>query len=105
VAHAFNPITQKAEAAESEFKASLIYTVSSSTARATQRNHTSKKKMNKIEAKQKDTNTKARRVDDGVIVCMVYETGKWKTRDSIANWEEGKEVSGIEKRLSKVKYA
>ena len=40
VAHAFNPSTWEAEA---EFKASLVYRVSSRTARATQRNPVLKK--------------------------------------------------------------
>jgi hypothetical protein len=44
VAHAFNPSTQEAEAGESEFEASLVYKVSSRTARARQRNPVSKKK-------------------------------------------------------------
>jgi hypothetical protein len=45
VAHAFNPSTWEAEAGGShEFEASLVYKVSSRTARATQRNPVSKKK-------------------------------------------------------------
>jgi hypothetical protein len=46
VAHAFNPSTQEAEAGRriSEFEASLVYKVSSRTARAIQRNPVSKKK-------------------------------------------------------------
>jgi hypothetical protein len=44
VVHAFNPSTREAEAGRSlEFKASLIYRVSSRTARATQRNPVSDK--------------------------------------------------------------
>jgi hypothetical protein len=42
--HAFNLSTWEAEAGKSEFKASLVYRVSSKTARATQRNPVSKKK-------------------------------------------------------------
>jgi hypothetical protein len=43
VAHAFNPSTWEAEAGKiSEFQASLVYTVSSRTARTTQRNPVSK---------------------------------------------------------------
>jgi hypothetical protein len=46
MAHAFNPSTREAkaeaEASISEFKASLVYKVSSKTARATQRNPVSK---------------------------------------------------------------
>jgi hypothetical protein len=43
--HAFNPNTWEAEAGGSlEFEASLVYRVSSRTARATQRNPVSKKK-------------------------------------------------------------
>jgi hypothetical protein len=48
VAHAFNPSTWEAEAGcFSEFKASLVYRVSSKTARATQRNLDVKKQTNK----------------------------------------------------------
>jgi hypothetical protein len=43
VAHAFNPSTREAEAGISEFEASLVYKVSSRTARAIQRNPVSKK--------------------------------------------------------------
>jgi hypothetical protein len=43
VAHAFNPSTQKAEEVESALKANLVYTVSSRTAMATQRNPVSKR--------------------------------------------------------------
>jgi hypothetical protein len=43
VAHAFNPSTQEAEAGRSlEFEASLVYRVSSRTAKATHRNPVSK---------------------------------------------------------------
>jgi hypothetical protein len=51
VAHAFNPSTQEAEAGRQ--MASLVYRVSSRTARATQRNPVSKKKKNKQTKKQK----------------------------------------------------
>jgi hypothetical protein len=44
VAHAFNLSTQEAEAGRFEFEASLVYRVSSRTARATQRNPVSKSK-------------------------------------------------------------
>jgi hypothetical protein len=49
VAHAFNPITREAEAGGfiSEFEASLVYKVSSRTARTTQRNPVSEKKKKK----------------------------------------------------------
>jgi hypothetical protein len=50
VAHTFNPSTWEAEAGGfviSEFEASLVYRVSSRTARATQRNLVSKKKNQK----------------------------------------------------------
>jgi hypothetical protein len=51
VAHAFNPSTWEAESRQiSEFDASLVYRVSSRTARAIQRNPVSKK--------QKQTNIK-----------------------------------------------
>jgi hypothetical protein len=50
--HAFNPSTWEAEAGGflgiSEFEASLVYRVSSRTARATQRNPVSKKQEKKI---------------------------------------------------------
>ena len=43
MAHAFSPSTREAEASKiSEFEASLVYRVSSRTARATQRNPVSK---------------------------------------------------------------
>ena len=45
MAHSFNPSTWEAEAVDLiEFEASLVYKLSSSTARATQRNLVSKKK-------------------------------------------------------------
>ena len=44
VVHTFDPRTQEAEAGGSEFEASLVYTVSSKTAKATQRNPVLKKK-------------------------------------------------------------
>jgi hypothetical protein len=48
VAHAFNPSTQEAEAGGfSEFEASLVYKVSSRTAKATQRNPVSKQNKTK----------------------------------------------------------
>jgi hypothetical protein len=50
VAHAFNPSTQEAEAGgflSSEFEASLVYKVSSRTARAIKRNPVLKKKKTK----------------------------------------------------------
>jgi hypothetical protein len=43
VVHVFNPSTQEAEAGGFEFEASLVYKMSSRTARATQRNPVSKK--------------------------------------------------------------
>jgi hypothetical protein len=45
VVHAFNPNTQEAVRQISEFKASLVYRVSSRTATATQRNPVSKNKQ------------------------------------------------------------
>jgi hypothetical protein len=56
VAHAFNPSTQEAEAGE--FKASLVYRVSSRTARATQRNPVSKKTKKKNKKNKKKQKTK-----------------------------------------------
>jgi hypothetical protein len=54
VAHAFNPSTREAEAGISEFKASLVYRVSSRTARATHRETLSRKtKQNKQTNKKK----------------------------------------------------
>jgi hypothetical protein len=47
VAHAFNPSTREAERWISEFEASLVYKVSSRTARATQRNPVSRKTKKK----------------------------------------------------------
>jgi hypothetical protein len=54
VAHAFNPSTWEAEAGRiSEFKARLVYKVSSRTARATQRNSVSKNKKTKKRKKER----------------------------------------------------
>jgi hypothetical protein len=44
VVHTFDPRTQEAEAGGSQLKESLVYTVSSKTAKATQRNPVLKKK-------------------------------------------------------------
>jgi hypothetical protein len=53
VAHAFNPSTQEAEAGGFlEFEASLVYRVSSRTARAIQRNPVLKKKKVRKEETQ-----------------------------------------------------
>jgi hypothetical protein len=57
VAHAFNPSTREAEAGESlEFEASLVYKVSSRTARAIQRNPVSKPKPKPKQKTNKQTN-------------------------------------------------
>ena len=54
VAHAFNPSTREAEAGGSlEFEASLVYKVSSRTARAIQRNPVSKNQKKKKKEKKK----------------------------------------------------
>jgi hypothetical protein len=54
VAHAFNPSTREAEAGGSlEFEASLVYRVSSRTARAIQRNPVSKNQKKKQKTKNK----------------------------------------------------
>jgi hypothetical protein len=56
VAHAFNPSTREAEAGGfSEFEASLVYRVSSRTARATQRSPVLKNKTRQNKTKQKFT--------------------------------------------------
>jgi hypothetical protein len=53
VAHAFNPSIQEAEARWiSKFEASLVYKVSSRTARAIQRNPVSKNKTKQNKTKQ-----------------------------------------------------
>jgi hypothetical protein len=53
VAHAFNPSTREAEAGGSlEFEASLVYKVSSRTARAIQRNPVSKNQKKKKKKKE-----------------------------------------------------
>jgi hypothetical protein len=53
VAHAFNPSTWEAEAGGFlEFEASLVYRVSSRTARATQRNPVLKNKKQKTNTKK-----------------------------------------------------
>ena len=53
VVHAFNPSTWEAEASGFEFEASLVYKVSSRTARATQRNCLEKKRERKRERERK----------------------------------------------------
>ena len=53
VVHAFNPSTWEAEASGFEFEASLVYGVSSRTARATQRNCLEKKRERKRERERK----------------------------------------------------
>jgi hypothetical protein len=53
VAHAFNSSTWEAEAGGFEFSASLVYRVSSRTARATRRNPASKKQKKKKKKKKK----------------------------------------------------
>jgi hypothetical protein len=65
VAHTFNPSTREAEAGGSlEFKASLVYKVSSRTARATQRNPVSNKtKQNKT----KQNKTKQNRGNNTIL--------------------------------------
>jgi hypothetical protein len=56
VAHAFNPSTREAEAGGSlEFEASLVYKVSSRTARARQRNPVSKNQKNQANKQIKCT--------------------------------------------------
>jgi hypothetical protein len=58
VAHAFNPSTREAEAGGSlEFEASLVYKVSSRTARAIQRNPVSKNQKQKNKNKQTNKTT------------------------------------------------
>jgi hypothetical protein len=66
VAHAFNPSTREAEAGRwiSEFEGSLVYKVSSRTARATQRNPVSKKKQQQQQKTPKQTDKK---------ICNVYK--------------------------------
>jgi hypothetical protein len=59
VAHTFNPSTREAERQASEFEASLVYKVSSRTARATQRNPVSKKKKKKKPKNQKNKTKKS----------------------------------------------
>jgi hypothetical protein len=55
VVHAFNPSTQEAEAGGFlEFEASLVYRVSSRTARATQKNPFSENKQKSKERKEKE---------------------------------------------------
>ena len=53
VAHTFNPNTWEAKADGFEFEASLVYRVSSKTARATQRNSVLGKKTKTKKKKQK----------------------------------------------------
>ena len=60
VAHAFNPSTWEAEAGGSEFEASLVYRVSSRTARVIQRNPVSKKTKTKTKKQTKQNKTKTK---------------------------------------------
>jgi hypothetical protein len=61
VPHAFNPSTQEAGRQISEFEASLVYEVSSRTARAIQRNPVSKKKTKNKKQKNKTKKKKKNR--------------------------------------------
>ena len=61
VAHACNPSIWEAEAGGSQFEASLVYRVSSRTARTSQRNPVSK-----IKIKNKQTNKRSRIVGSGL---------------------------------------
>jgi hypothetical protein len=65
VAHAFDPSTQEEEAGRriSEFEASLVYRVSSRTARATQRNPVSKKQKQKQKKQNKTKQNKKKNQD------------------------------------------
>jgi hypothetical protein len=74
VAHTFNPSTREAEAGRiSEFEASLVYRVSSRTARATQRNpvlkqtNKQKKKKKKRKEKKRKKNMPCRVALEGTI--------------------------------------
>jgi hypothetical protein len=58
--HAFNPSTWEAEAGGSEFEASLVYRVSSRTARTTQRNPVSKNQKTKTKPNQTKPNKQNR---------------------------------------------
>jgi hypothetical protein len=65
VAHAFNHRTWEAEAGGSlEFEASLVYRVSSRTARATQRNPVLKKKEKENKTKQKERKRKSHYIQE-----------------------------------------
>jgi hypothetical protein len=67
VAHAFNPSTREAEAEAGRFEASLVYNVSSRTARAIQRNPVSKNKTK--QNKQKNVNNS--KFDKSAIRCVI----------------------------------
>jgi hypothetical protein len=58
VAHTFNPNKGKAEAGGSLFKASLVYRVSSRTAKATEKHCLKKKKKKQTNKKQKQKQNK-----------------------------------------------
>jgi hypothetical protein len=60
VAHTFNPRGRRI----SEFEASLVYRVSSRTARATQRNNVSKNKTEQNKTKQNKTNKQTKKDKD-----------------------------------------
>jgi hypothetical protein len=68
VAQSYNPSTQEAEAGRvSEFEASLVYRVSSKTARATQRNPVLKKNKTKREEKRKEKSFKSTEIPEACI--------------------------------------
>jgi hypothetical protein len=70
VAHAFNPSTREAEAGGSEFKASLVYKVSSRTARAIQRNPVSKNQK-----KKKDTRKGPKKEQERLTSSQTFSHG------------------------------
>jgi hypothetical protein len=70
VAHAFNPSTREAEAGGFlEFEASLIYKVSSRTARAIQRNPVSKNKQTNKQTNKQQQKFRGCRVAHSVFFC------------------------------------
>jgi hypothetical protein len=76
VAHAFNPSTREAEAGRFfEFEASLVYKVSSSTAKAIQRNPVLKNKKNKQTNKKEGESYYIAQASLRLIVILLPQIG------------------------------
>jgi hypothetical protein len=81
MAHAFNPSTQEAEAGRPlEFKANLVYKVSSKSAKVTQRNSVSENKMKR---------------NTGKIICFPGRRGVIETRQKLRPVFQHSAVLGV----------